>query len=316
MSLEGDFDPSTSDAPNNPFRTLYKFARPHTIRGTILGSIAGTVRALLDTPSALVGVNWSSLLPRAGIGVVALLLGNTFITGINQIYDIEIDRLNKPFLPIASGEMNNKMAWLTVGTAGLVGPWIVYNFFPLLLFKLYMVGWGLGAVYSVPPLRTKRNPILAGLTIAVVRGFLLNFGVYYAVKDALGAVFSWSPKVTFVARFMTIFATVIAVTKDLPDVEGDKAYNIDTFATKIGVSKIAGAATFLLFLNYVAAITTGLLSRDAFNLVPMLGGHAALGATLLFRYSQLNADSGPSIKKYYKNIWDLFYLEYVLYTLI
>jgi len=128
MSLEGDFDPSTSDAPNNPFRTLYKFARPHTIRGTILGSIAGTVRALLDTPSALVGVNWSSLLPRAGIGVVALLLGNTFITGINQIYDIEIDRLNKPFLPIASGEMNNKMAWLTVGTAGLVGPWIVCVF--------------------------------------------------------------------------------------------------------------------------------------------------------------------------------------------
>ena len=50
----------------------------------------------------------------------------------------------------------------------------------------------------------------------------MNFGVYYAVKDAIGATFSWSPKVAFVARFMTIFATVIAVTKDLPDIEGDK----------------------------------------------------------------------------------------------
>lgn len=85
-----------------------------------------------------------------------------------------------------------------------------------------MLGWLLGGVYSVPPIRTKRNPIAAGLTIATVRGFLLNFGVYYAVKDAIGAPFSWSPKVSFIARFMTAFATVIAVTKDLPDVEGDK----------------------------------------------------------------------------------------------
>jgi homogentisate solanesyltransferase len=97
-----------------------------------------------------------------------------------------------------------------------------YNFFPLVLFKLYMLGWLLGGIYSVPPIRTKRNPIAAGLTIATVRGFLLNFGVYYAVKDAIGAPFAWSPKVSFIARFMTAFATVIAVTKDLPDVEGDK----------------------------------------------------------------------------------------------
>ena len=85
-----------------------------------------------------------------------------------------------------------------------------------------MTGWVLGSIYSVPPFHTKRNPIAAGLTIATVRGFLLNFGVYYAVKDAIGAPFSWSPKVSFIARFMTIFATTIAVTKDLPDTEGDK----------------------------------------------------------------------------------------------
>jgi homogentisate solanesyltransferase len=94
--------------------------------------------------------------------------------------------------------------------------------FPNLLFKLYSLGLFLGGIYSVPPIRTKKNPVLAGLTIATVRGFLLNFGVYYAVKDALGVAFEWSPKVTFVARFMTVFATVIAVTKDLPDIEGDK----------------------------------------------------------------------------------------------
>lgn len=30
---------------------------------------------------------------------------------------------------------------------------------------------------------------------------------------------------------MTVFASVIAITKDLPDIEGDRKYNVETFAT-------------------------------------------------------------------------------------
>lgn len=72
-----------------------------------------------------------------------------------------------------------------------------------------------------------------------------------------------------------------------------------------------------LLLNYVHAVATGLMARPgAFHSVPMVGGHAALAALLLTRFRQLDAESIPSIKKYYKHIWDLFYLEYVLYTLI
>jgi homogentisate solanesyltransferase len=230
-SVEGDFDPEAltrardeaqAGSVKAKLRALYKFARPHTIRGTILGSVAGTVRALIDTPGAIGNANWAVMLPRACIGVLALLLGNAFIVGINQIYDEGIDKLNKPFLPVASGEMSKRFAWIVVITSGLCGPLLVLSHFPTLLFRLYATGLGLGAIYSVPPIRTKKNPLLAGLTIATVRGFLLNFGVFYAVKDAVGASFSWSPQVSFIARFMTIFATVIAVTKDLPDVEGDK----------------------------------------------------------------------------------------------
>ena len=231
MAVEGDFDPDAIERSKQRVkegsiqaraRVVYKFTRPHTIRGTVLASVAGTIRALLDTPGALATVQWGALLPRAIIGMVALLLGNAFIVGINQIYDKDIDVMNKPFLPVASGEMSTRFAWVAVLVSATIGPAIVYNFFPPILFYLYALGMVLGTAYSVPPIRTKRNPILAGLTIATVRGFLLNFGVYYAVKDAIGATFQWSPKVTFIARFMTAFATVIAVTKDLPDVEGDK----------------------------------------------------------------------------------------------
>jgi len=327
MSVEGDFDPEAiekaKEAINSgsikaKLRALYKFSRPHTIRGSILASIAGTTRALIDTPGAIANANWSVMLPRALIGMISLLLGNVFIVGINQIYDKEIDEMNKPFLPVASGEMTKKAAWISVVSAGVIGPILVKNFFPALLFKLYCFGIFLGGIYSVPPIRTKKNPFLAGMTIATVRGFLLNFGVYYAVKDAVGAPFGWSPKVAFIARFMTAFATVIAVTKDLPDLEGDKAYKIDTLATRFGVKRIAQGATSCLLVNYVHAILTGLLTKstNTFRMIPMIGGHLALASMLIFRYKQLNPESMDSVKTYYKHIWDLFYLEYGLYTLI
>ena len=152
MAVEGDFDPEAIEKSRNDVRSgsatarlraLYKFARPHTIRGTVLASIAGTARALLDATSAsasassaggagggsslllLSSFDWGSLLPRAAAGKVALLLGNAFIVGINQIYDKDIDVLNKPFLPVASGEMSGRAAWAAVAISGIAGPAIV-----------------------------------------------------------------------------------------------------------------------------------------------------------------------------------------------
>jgi homogentisate solanesyltransferase len=134
MAVEGDFDPDAlsrdvSEAQSGSlkakFRAMYKFTRPHTIRGTVLASIAGTIRALVDTPGAIANANWGSLLPRAIIGMIALLLGNAFIVGINQIFDKDIDVMNKPFLPVASGEMSKRFAWFAVLGCGTIGPLIV-----------------------------------------------------------------------------------------------------------------------------------------------------------------------------------------------
>ena len=44
---------------------------------------------------------------------------------------------------------------------------------------------------------------------------------------------------------MTVFATVIAITKDLADVEGDRKFGVETFSTRLGVRNVAylGAPT-------------------------------------------------------------------------
>jgi homogentisate solanesyltransferase len=109
--------------------------------------------------------------------------------------------------------MGKKLAWAVVLVSLISGPLIVYNLFSPVIMRLYCFGLLIGGLYSVPPFQFKRSAILAGLTIACVRGFLLNFGVYYAVKEALCIPFQWNRAVIFLARFMTVFAGVIAVTK-------------------------------------------------------------------------------------------------------
>jgi len=41
--------------------------------------------------------------------LVPALLMNICIVGLNQIFDVPIDRINKPYLPLASGEFTMRM---------------------------------------------------------------------------------------------------------------------------------------------------------------------------------------------------------------
>ncbi|CAA7016161.1 unnamed protein product [Microthlaspi erraticum] len=116
-----------------------------------------------------------------------------------------------------------------------------------------------------------------------VRGFLLNFGVYHATRAALGLPFQWSAPVAFITSFVKLFALVIAITKDLPDVEGDRKFQISTLATKLGVRNIAFLGSGLLLVNYISAIS------------------------LAFYMPQ------EAIGGYYRFIWNLFYAEYLLF---
>jgi hypothetical protein len=96
-----------------------------------------------------------------------------------------------------------------------------------------------------------------------------------------------------------------------------QAFQIETFATQIGVARIATGASICLFANYIHAILTGILAQPGtYRTIPMVGGHVLLACILIQRYRQLESNSMASVKQFYKHIWDLFYLEYGLYTLI
>ncbi|MFS8005578.1 putative homogentisate phytyltransferase [Helianthus anomalus] len=54
----------------------------------------------------------SDLTPSFFLGVLQAVIGgclaNLYVVGLNQLSDIEIDKVNKPYLPLASGELSVK----------------------------------------------------------------------------------------------------------------------------------------------------------------------------------------------------------------
>lgn len=221
-------------------------------------------------------------------------------------------------MPIAAGDLSIPTAWSLVLILATMGITIVATNFGPLITWLYTFGLFLGAIYSVPPLRLKRFAIAAFLIIATVRGFLLNFGVYYATRASLGLPFKWNPPVVFITIFVTLFATVIAITKDLPDVEGDRKFQISTFATKLGVRNIAFLGSGLLLVNYFGAILAAYVLPQAFKRGIMVTGHSILALALIYQTWLLDASkyTKEAIAAYYRFIWNLFYTEYALFPLI
>lgn len=51
---------------------------------------------------------------------IGSLAANLYVVGLNQLYDLEIDRVNKPYLPLASGDFSLREGRGIVLASGLV----------------------------------------------------------------------------------------------------------------------------------------------------------------------------------------------------
>ena len=100
--------------------------------------------------------------------------------------------------------------------------------------------------------------------------------------------------------------------------EGDRKYGIETFATKLGVRKIAFLGSGLLLANYAGAIALALRMPGAFNAAVMIPAHAVLAIMLTYKTLKLDAAgySQEGIAAYYQFIWNIFYAEYALLPFI
>lgn len=252
-----------------------ELARPFTLLAPALGFASGAMTAAGAAPpepfsAALVHY------PLIGLAMAAVL--NAASNALNQIYDLEIDSVNKPGRPLPSGRLSRQEAWVFTIAAyaiALALAWLVAPGGRRECFWIVVVAAVLTVAYSVPPVRTKRLGILANLTIAVPRGMLLKVAGWSAVKTVAGTE-PW-----FIGAIFGLFLLGASTTKDFADMEGDARGGCRTLPLIYGVRRAAWmiAPSFVLpFMLISAGVSAGILTGNAVLLHALAIGLSAYGA--------------------------------------
>ena len=275
---------------------LFRFLRPVTLPAPMAGVLGGAVAAAGGWPADLARL-------VAAIASAVLLTGAS--NGINQIADLETDRINRPERPLPSGRMGIGEAWVWVGLLTVasfaLAAWVNLPYFVCVAITLPLT-----AAYSLPPTRTKRVPFLANVTIAVPRGLLLVVAGW-----AVGG--GWERSEAWILgglAFLYVFGA--SITKDFGDVEGDRATGCLSLPILWGPQRAARfVAPFLVapFVAYPLFALAGWLPGGALAWcclglpLALLGLRAAL---LLVRHPMPPEDGSPH------RAWGLMYLQLTL----
>ncbi len=217
--------------------------------------------------------------------VLNLILGVLtyfFIAGagnvINDYYDIEIDKINRPERPIPRGSITLNQAKILWITTSLIG--ITIAIFHSILFNLgYLniilavffafIGW-LYAAWG------KKSGFIGNIIVSIS----FSIGLIY------GAVLNNTtipPYIYFF--FLTAFFLLLAreIIKGCEDIEGDKSQGVKTLAIKIGIKKsrlISLIFTLLAIIFFILPYFTNILNRLLF-LISMFFGLAIVLYTMV-----------------------------------
>jgi homogentisate phytyltransferase/homogentisate geranylgeranyltransferase len=295
-------------SPGQKLRALGRFTRQHTVIGTACQTIGVFIIAHGEVP-----------LTTATLLVLALTFAgcqaaNLFVVGLNQLTDVPIDRLNKPELPLASGELSRREGVGLVAAAGVMALLIgasqsIWLFLTLALVML------IGAAYSLPP-RFKSQPLAAAVSIALARGVIANLGLFLHYHSVLGGPdsgpdgqFAWA------LLFFFGFGLVIALYKDIPDRDGDAHFAVRTLAVRWGRRRVFTLGRWLLAGAYLLGVGVGLARWPGPDGIFLILTHLAALAVFWAASARIDPTRPPAMARLYRVLWGLFYAEYAILSL-
>jgi 4-hydroxybenzoate polyprenyltransferase len=258
--------------PSRPSRSFgtaayLELARPFTLVAPALGFVSGALTAVGAAPREPLS---STLLVPAIIGSAMAAVLNAGNNALNQIYDLDIDRVNKPKRPIPTGRISITEAWwfsVVTYALALVLAWLVAPGGRHECYWLVAVAVVCTLLYSVPPFRTKRLGIWANVTIAIPRGVLLKVAGWSSVKTIAG-IEPW-----YIGAIFGLFLLGATTTKDFADMEGDRRGGCRTLPIQYGVRRAAWmiSPSFVVpFLMIPVGAWAGVLTGN-FWLLQLLG---------------------------------------------
>jgi geranylgeranylglycerol-phosphate geranylgeranyltransferase len=195
------------------------FAMSHIFNG--VGSAAAVMIGAVVT-------SWYHEQPINIGAMLAAALGTLLISNggfiVNDIFDVEIDRINRPDRPLAAGRISLTVGWIVYVISTLIG--ILLGF--ATNAQAGVIGVLIALALFLYSAVLKKRFVLGHAAIGVMGGLLLPFGGL-----AMG---QWVPMIyTFPITFLAFFAR--EVLKTVPDVDGDRANGVDNFATRYGADR-------------------------------------------------------------------------------
>lgn len=166
---------------------------------------------------------------------------------INDIFDIEIDRINRPNRPLPSGLISIKKAkviyFFFLFASLLLSLFINYTALIIVIFANVVV-----FVYSF---RFKKIPLLGNFVVAFITGLAFIYGGV-AVNNWIDALFP--------ALFAFLINFIREIVKDIEDIEGDTMKQVFTFPARYGNNsslKLINLLTLSLIIAVIIPYLTG-----------------------------------------------------------
>ncbi len=171
---------------------------------------------------------------------------------VNDLVDLEIDRINRPRRVLVRGAVTKSYAVLLAVLANIVAILLAMT----VNLHVALLALGVIALLLLYNLRLKRVPVVGNILIALLGGLTFITGGL-AVDEVLTFVL---PGPLIGAVFAFLFHLVREMVKDVQDLEGDRRIGIRTVPQIIGVRSSLSLALLLFFVLVVLTY------------IPILGG--------------------------------------------
>lgn len=163
---------------------------------------------------------WLAMLIYSG------LMGAVYI--VNQIFDVETDRLNKKLFLVAEGYVNKKAIIFEAAVLFLAAIVIGFWKFSVLFGTVITLSGILGLLYSVPPFKFKAKPFLDMLANGLGYGLLAFAAGWLSINQNNSGM--WMFSIPYVLAVSAVYLNTT-----IPDYISDKATNNITTGVFMGI---------------------------------------------------------------------------------
>ena len=260
-----------------------KFSRPHTIWAALLAIITNAMLSSRNIYSV------KKFCVICGI----MFMATIYSVGINQLYDVEIDKINKSYLPLASKEYSMAYGSFLVALNLFLSLGLSLAYLDTINVMLFVVGILISTIYSVPYFKVRNYPVLTSLLISINRGVIMNTIIYRFYNGTIDDKY-----VRFIINSV-VMIYIIGVYKDVPDVEGDTQHSRESFASKYGQTRTANMCVGALLLRFVV---NAVLVGNKFGMLQNAMAFLTTGVIYMTKSDHT---------QFYMFIWKLYYMSLV-----